>query len=165
MSEEIKAEPDFLEKTLLEPMSKLEPQPLSEDQTEMVISIILADKQGKIVDMYEEFKKSIWVLRALEKRVEISLTVNIDKATQIMLIMLLDGNIGRCVMFLYYFQWWAKQNNERNITMDIVVQRIIPMGLPDMDELSLLWDAQKAKEGGNYIDLPAASESIQFDTK
>jgi len=31
-----------------------------------------------------------------------------------------------------------------------------------MDELQPLWNAQKAKEGGNYMDLPAASESIQF---
>jgi hypothetical protein len=164
MSEAKEIEADFLEKTLLEPMSKLKSKEMDEDQTNMMISVMMAEKNNKIDLMYEELKKSIWALKAVEKRVEVSLTADIDKATQIMIVLLLEGNIGRCVIYLYYIQWWAKQNNQRKVTFSDFTQNIFPWGFPSADDILPLWNAQKAKRG-NYIDAPEASESIQFKTQ
>ncbi|MDG1949426.1 MAG: hypothetical protein P8J32_01225 [bacterium] len=157
--------PFFIEKTLLEPMSKLQTHPMSDDEMKMMMSIMFAEKGDKIDEMYEELKAATWVLKAVEKRVEVSLTANIDKATQIFLVMFTEGNIGRSVIYLYYLQWWAKKNNKRDIAFDDICMTIFPMGFPSSDDIRPLWDAQKAQRGLNYIDVPEASASIQFEVE
>ena len=154
--------PYFLEKTLLEPMSKLKTHEMSEDDMMAMITVMNVEAKGKIDEMYQELKSAIWVLEAMEKRIEFALTADIDKAIQVFLVMFLEGNVGRCMIYLFYVQWWAKKNNKRKVTFDDFCKNIFPLGFPSADDIRPLWDAQKATSGINYIDVPEASTSIQF---
>lgn len=154
---------DSLEKALLIPMSKADVTQMTPDLTELFLRFFLiSQNEEDKTKVYTDLLEKSWTLRAVEKRIEASLTIEVDKAVQCFLICLTNGNIGQCVMYLYYFQYWAKLNNVACIDFD-VFSRIFPHGYPSESTMQLLWELQKI-DGGNMIDIAMASESIQLQT-
>jgi len=113
-------------------------------------------------EMYEDVKQQSWVLQAMEKRIEQTFTITIEKKVQIFLLMFLDGNIGRCMAYLLYLQYWGKKQNTKKITWDNFTMKIFPMGFPDDSKFKELWDKQKV-DGANMIDILESHKSIHFE--
>jgi len=153
--------PNSLEKTLLDPFGKLPKHLMTKEQTDIMISLTLIPPKN-IDGVYEEVKKKSWVLSAIESRIKNTFTIIIEKKVQLFILMFLNGNVGKCMVYILYLQYWAKSHNKRNISWEDFTMKAFPTGFPDEKMFEELWDKQKV-EGSNMIDLFKAHKSIHFD--
>lgn len=147
-----------LEKILLIPMSKATVEPMPKELAEIFFNLCFTENKGKTDGLYNLMKKQSWVLEAIEKRIDVLLTVKISKAVQILILTICEGSIGSCIMYLYYTQRWAKLNNRTHVGME-EFSWIFPNGYITEPELQRLWNLQKIS-GGNLIDNVEAAASI-----
>lgn len=158
-----------LEQLFMEPLDATERVRMSNEHTGMFMQIGLMSRVPAAVDdMYKKMSKMTWTLEAISKRIEVCLTITIDKSVLIWLATMTNGNIGTMVMYVYYLQYWAKKNDVRHITYDMLAMRIFPFGFFEEEALNSVWDATKVDREGksgasdNLIDYSLAAESIQF---
>ena len=158
---------DSLEQVLLKPFGELKKEPMTEEETRLFLSFEIMNQENSNL-MYAELinRKDTWVLKAMDQRVHLALTILIEKKVAMFIFMFLNGNIGRCMVYLLYLQYWAKKNNKKEVTWSDFCMRIFPDGFPNEQGFRKLWNAQKVmfKTGhsSNMIDINAAQKSIHY---
>jgi hypothetical protein len=158
-----------LEELFMEPLDATGRVRMSDEHTGIFMQIGMMSRVPEAVDdMYKKMSKMTWTLEAISKRIEVCLSITVDKAVLIWLATMTNGNIGTMVMYVYYLQYWGKKNDERHITFDMLAMRIFPTGFFEREALNAVWDATKVDRedkrnaSDNLIDYPVAAESIQF---
>jgi hypothetical protein len=157
--EEIKE--NLIEEIFCKKFEKLKRHPMSEDLTKIMFSMYMADINNPVKEITDEF-----MYQLIDKRVKYGLTIKLDDWRLITFLMMVSGTPGKAVMYVTYLQYWAKKNNLKEITFDLFCEKIFPLGFPNDNDLTLLWDEQK---GGKYnikkdnlIDCQEALKSIQW---
>lgn len=157
-----------LEEVFLKPLDSLKRVPVSPENMEVLMLLTFKSMiPGAIEDIFQKMKSKSWQLEALEKRVHLCLTVEIEKSILIWLTIMTNGNIGQMVSYAYYLQYWGKRNNVAIITWDTLHQKIFPMGYFESNAFLEVWDKQKirrenSEDSDNLIDYPEAVQSIQL---
>lgn len=151
---------DAVKKLFCEPFEKLKRFPMSKDESEMMIKLLLSR-----ITIPEKGKPQI--VQLLEKRVEHCFTFKLKDPKLILFLCFLAETPAWVVMYLTYLQYWAKKTNIKELNFDIFCERIFPFGFPSNTELSLLWDSVKVYRSGemrsdNLLDYQTALASIQF---
>lgn len=116
--------------------------------------------QEAIDDFFDHMSKEIWIIPALKKRNEVSLTVEFSKPVLCFISILVEGIIGAGILYLYYMQYEARKRNFSKITMSELAL-IFPWGFWSKEALDQLWDLQKY-DGGNIIDNTELCNDIQL---
>lgn len=157
---------DAVEKIFCVRFSKLKTFPMSDANSEILVKLLLA--KNVIKDIAE--KEKPWLYQIIEKRIQLCFTFKISDPRLILFIALVAGSPGTAVMYLAYLQYWCKQNNIKELDLDIFCERIFPMGFPCENDLHELWDSQKINRpdsngSDNLLDYSSAYQSIQFAKK
>lgn len=157
-----------LEEVLMKQLDTVPKVPLSEENMHALMLLTLNQSNEHAIEkIYDDLKKKSWQLQAIEKRVELLLTVEIPKIILIWLTLVTDSNIGKMVVYTYYLQYWAKKNNITHITWNNLHENIFPTGYFEEEGFLKAWDNQKIKkenseDSDNLIDYSLAAKSIQF---
>lgn len=152
---------DAVEKLFCEPFEKLKRFPMSREESEMMIKLLLSK-----ITIPEDGKPQI--VQLLEKRLKHCFTFKLKDPKLILFLCFLSETPAVVVIYLTYLQYWAKKTNTKELNFDIFCERIFPMGFPADRDLSLLWDSVKVYRSGamtsdNLLDYQSALSSIQFD--
>lgn len=103
----------------------------NEDELSIFIHLQTA-KSYEVVILYEHLKKKSWVLKAIEKRVEIQYNNRFDLKTQIMILAMSDGAIGIAVKYLADIVRKADFLELKEITFNDFCLKIYPFGIPNL---------------------------------
>lgn len=157
--------PNELEEKCLKHFDSKTRHPLSEGDMLLLLQLYDAELHTpeKVDQMFEAMIEDDggWVLKTIQKRVDVRLSITVSKAVLIMLLYMNKGAIGRCVLYLYYLQYWAKKNNTKEITMLVFCNGIFPDGFISEKDFKDLYYLQKVKQG-NLMDYQEAAQSIMF---
>lgn len=147
-----------LEAQVLKPMSLLKQHSMKDWQSEAMMAVTLANMRGGVDELEEEVKKMSWAYSALIKRQSL-LSISIDKAVSIFIVMMTQGNIGLSILYSYYLQYWAKKNGYSMVIWNLFTMTIFPNGYPEEEELIKIM--RKAKvDNMQLMDHSGACESI-----
>lgn len=103
---------------------------------EISILITLRMSSSHTINLiYDDLLKKAWVLKAIPKYLEAA-KLEVDKATQIMILTCADGVIGYAVKYIDLINKWAKLENTDTITFDDFCTKIFPFGFPDFSKTS-----------------------------
>mgnify|MGYP003629672178 CR=1 FL=1 len=159
-----KLEADSLEKVFLQPLDSLKTDRLTVDDTKAFIGLSFM-KEEHIDRAWQDLTKQAWAIEAWELRVEIALTIKVDRKTLMFIALRVEGNVGQGIAYIYYLQYWCKMNNVKEVTLDMLFSRIFPMGLFSEEVIHEHWLLQKVRGYNgldNMIDYSEASKSIMF---
>lgn len=170
LDSEITEKEDSVEKFFCEKFSTLKTQPLTQEISKFLISLLfIDDNDSQIVELknnmlnpqHKELSSGIAII--LQKRFCEQYNFSFENRLLILLSQLIDSP-GKAVMYGTYFAYWAKKNNTKKITLDHFCVSVFPWGLPTEEETSKIWREQKVKrkEGGsdNLLDYPCATISL-----
>lgn len=137
---------------------------LTEEETKVLLSIILSKEESLNIDINQLDKKSeIYVhfkplidsfqAQVFLKRLEGLSTVKMSLGALIMLLQYMNS-AGSCVMYAYYIH--SKLAPNTLVDMDTFSIKLFPWGMFSREQLNSIWDAQKVKhddglEGCNCI--------------
>ena len=71
------------------------------------------------------------------------------------------SNFGISTMVANYLQYVAHKHQVKNIGMNDVGMKVFPHGFPTEETWRMLWEMQKADDGGNILDDASCGESIR----
>jgi hypothetical protein len=152
-------DPTAIEKLFCEPFSQLINYPLSKEQGEILFSLFLCD-----IKETQEIEYP-FLIKLIKKRLE-TFTFKLNQLNAILFIAIVSETPGKAVMYLTYLQWWSKKNGINNITLDILCEKIFPLGIPSNEDLNQLWNETKVScptghlYSDNLIDYSTAMKSI-----
>lgn len=72
------------------------------------------------------------------------------------------SNLGISTMVANYLQYVAHKHQIKNIGMHDVGMKVFPHGFPTEETWRMLWEMQKADDGGNILDDASCGESIRI---
>lgn len=148
-----------IEKVFCENFEKLKPQPLSENQSEILQHLMLFKRSPQTKPI--ENKPPLFQM--IEKRIQNLHTYLIDIPAMFYLTTIVKKP-GDVIMYCWYFQYLSKKRNIKEFTIDEIVN-IFPMGFPSENELKKVWDIQKVERpsmeySDNLLDYKEAGKSI-----
>lgn len=126
------------------PFSQLTQQPMDEDLSEILISLILRKEK---FEMKKEDKP--FLFQVIEKRIH-AYNFTIKGHDLIMFLCAISESPGTAVMYLTYLSWYAHKHGITEYTLAEFCN-VFPMGYPSKHDLQKMWDSQKY-EGGNMLD-------------
>ena len=138
--------------------------PLDADSMETLFKLMMMsfnEDQTALNTTYETAREELLLVQIAEKRLEHALTITMDKASIIFIIMQSLGSPGFLIMYLYYLQYWCHEHEISHIDFETLNMKIFPMGYPSEQDLTDIWTSQKIG-GDNGVDIPQASKSIQI---
>ena len=141
-------------------MSKLQPQRMSDDLSEIFIRLMFVDDAK--LDL-KEMRKLNPLFEVAEKRIEHCLTYTADNRVKFF-ISCVSGTVGKCIMYLYYMQYIAKKENIKHIDFNTFGEKVFPMGFFKDDDMQKVWYGQKinGKGSDNLVYYGAAMKSLVF---
>lgn len=164
LNNEVTKQTDALERHLCHALDKCERFQMNESQTEYLMGLILAPEKDFSA---QDGLKNVWQYQALIKRAEHCLTATFDNRVLFFIVILCEGAIGSCIMYLYYIQYLAKKKGLKHVSFEEFCEKFFPMGFMSDEDLHKVWDDCKVKREGNgrdnLIDYGQASLSIQFE--
>lgn len=165
----------YVEDTLIRTLKAHSFRELSKDEAKMLMVLLLQNEQQFDEYISNEVKelrriKQIYdfLLQVLNKRAEM-LGISLEPQVVYMLMVLTQGNVGQCLVYLYFIAWKAREKNlGDNISLQTWSMQIFPTGVISDYAMSAAWDAQKinaeAFEGhlssDNAIDYRELYESL-----
>lgn len=160
LNNEVTIQEDGIEKFFCEPMSKLNPQPMTEDLAEVFLKLMFVDDAK--LDL-KEMRKVNPLFEVAEKRIEHCLTYTTDNRVKFF-ITCVSGTVRKCIMYLYYMQYIAKKENIKHIDFNIFGETFFPMGFFKDEDMQKVWYGQKINTKGsdNLLDYGAAMKSLIF---
>lgn len=160
-----------IEELICKPLHEARMQRQLDPEEMEVIMILLAAKDDKIDELYQEIKKNSIIPEALERR-QLGCFGNrlLDKKTILAIVILTDGVIGEAIQYLYYIQWWSKENKVGLPWFDFETefcQKIFPLGVFSQETLRQIWDDTKVtddlqKESGPHSELWCGDNLIDY---
>ena len=140
-----------IEKYICIPMDELrkgELKTLDETEMQMLVTLIMSGgRPEQIKAMYTELKKLTFVPDALERRQELVFHNDILKPEFIiMLVTITNANIGQCIMYLYYIQWYCHKHQLGGYQLsfqELFCKNIFAMGTFKEEDLQRIWEASK----------------------
>lgn len=145
---------DFLEKNLCEPLHKAKKFPMDEYTTKILIQLCMGDSKFQIPEKDKPF-----LYKVIETRLPF-FTYEIKDTRLIFFIAVLSRVPGLAIMYLWYLQYWARNNRTKTITLDLFSSDIFPMGFPAKEVFDDIWEKQKGPKGQNLIDNANAGKSL-----
>ena len=153
-----KIKPNAIEEIFCKEFEKLQRHPMDEKLTRGMMVFILSNIDNPIPEIQKEF-----LYKLIKKRIDVLYNYTINDWRLISFLMVLTQRPGRAVMYLTYLQYWCKNNEVKELTIDIFCEKIFPMGFPKEEDLNKLWDKQKVQgTPDNLLDYPCALQSIKF---
>ncbi len=149
-----------VEKYFCEPFDKAQRVPMSKENTEILMRLLMTKELGDVPE-----NKKPFLVKVIEGRLKTSLSFSINDSRLILFIAIISQTPGTAIMYLTYLQYWCKRNQTKEIDLEKFCE-IFPMGFPDKKDLLKIWDGQKVLrgEGGsdNLLDYQSAMLSIHF---
>lgn len=167
-----------IEERFCKPFESLPRHSMNSELTGMLIGLLLADKGRP--DNLKDIEIP-WLVKVIQKRVEICFDYTITDFRLLFFIALLSETPGNAVMYLTYIQYYYKKlltegapilpDGASKIDVDLqAFCEIFPNGFPSKEDLLTVWDAQKVKrsapnkiESDNLLDYDSALQSIRFN--
>jgi hypothetical protein len=154
---EILEKPDAVEELICKRLHQTgEKRSLTEEETKAFMVLIMAETEV-INSIIQGLSESTIVPKALELRQSAVFKNHlIDARTIAAITLITEGNIGKSIVYLYYLQWWLKENNVEAPWFDFQTdfcQKIFPFGVFTNEAISKVWDETKVVD-----DLRKASE-------
>lgn len=152
------------EELVCKEMSKLTPSPLTDSMSEMLIKLLMIQDLQLPTEVKDEFMYKVIKQRLTKFKYEMEDSV-------ILLLMMITGNPGTAVMYLFYFQYLIKTKYPELLTKRIDINdfcmKLIPWGVFSDEDLIKIWDNQKLtghprNSMDNIVDHPELCESL-FD--
>ena len=170
LKHEVTTEDNAVEEYFCKGFEKLERHPMDEKDSEFLIKLLLS-KKVTLEDCPLKQEEKPFLYQVIEKRVQHCFTYKITDSRLIMFLAIITKSVGTTVMYMAYLQYWCKNNNVKELDLDIFCNDIFPMGFPIEDDLKKLWYSQKVSKdkmalGGcsdNLLDYQTAYKSIQFN--
>lgn len=163
----IKDDPNAIATHLCEKMDKLRTRALDTEEMKILLSLLLTtkSKDETIIDaMFKDITAKSWALKAVyERQKHVFGNELVDKATLIMLDVVSKDNIGTMLMYLYYIQWKAFENNWDKVNITSFCEELFPWGVVSEENLHKLWDATKVRgerTTNNLIDYTYCTKSF-----
>lgn len=160
LQEEQALSPDAIENIVCKPMEKLKRFPMDQDTTGVFVQLCLMPKEFSIPEKEKPFLYSV-----IEKRIEHCYTFTIKDARLILAIAMLSETPGSAVLYLWYLQYWCKQNDVKELSLDQFCSDVFPFGFPSKDDLHTIWNSQKIAgkdQSYNLVDRSQSGLSVQF---
>ena len=137
-----------IENIVCKPISELQQHPLNEDDMEFIVALSLINKDlNHPFQTFEGFNKHIKKHEAgyemILKRVQYCFTFEFSNPLPILFLAGFMSKPGEIVLYLWYIQFWAFKHNIKEITLDIMMQKIFPFGFYSEEDLNKIWDKQK----------------------
>jgi len=163
----------YVESTLIKELHAKTFRLLSDDEAK-ILALLIVQKDSDFEEMLSEksiqnqvdiylFLKQVLTMRANK------LGLTLHAKVIYMLMVLTLGNVGKCLVYLYYMAWKVKKNGlSGTIDIDTFGMKLFPSGVISDHAMSSAWDAQKinadAFEGhltsDNAIDYRELYESL-----
>lgn len=157
------SDPSAIEVLVCEPLSKRNIRPLTKEESEILVTMIL----GGGITIPE--KEKPFLVRVIQSRVKACFTYALKGDAVAVFLAMITMSPGAAVLMLWYLQWWCFHNNIREIDLNLLCERVFPMGVFSQEVLSEIWNAQKIERPkdhsgapDNLVDYAAAGLSIQF---
>lgn len=159
-----------VEEIFCKPFDKLKSHEMSEEDTELLIMLLMKEKINPTNTPIAE-KDKPFLYQVIEKRIDACFTFEITDARLILFLCAIAKSPGTAIMYLAYLQYWCKKNDVKEIDLEKFAE-IFPNGFPCEEDLQKIWDEQKVSrrtpEGvripgsDNLLDYQTAYKSIQF---
>ncbi len=151
-----------IEEIVCKPFEKAIRTPMSDDLTKLMIQLMFADEKFKIPEAEKPF-----LFNVIEKRIEYCFSFNVVDHRLILALAVITESPGTAIMYLWYLQYWCKQNGVKEVDLDLFCERIFPFGFPIKSDMQKIWDSQKVsteKNGClNLVDIEGGGRSCQFE--
>ena len=156
--------PRAVDQHFSEKFESLKRHPLDKETMSLLVSLIMTPGED---EKMKSVISDVFILKIIQKRIEVCMSYTMDDRSMIFLGYVAESP-GMAIMYLYYLARWAKNNDCKRITLEIMCERIFPWGCPSKEDLHKVWDEQKVhREIGqsgtdNLLDYPKAALSLQF---
>ena len=164
---EITKQSDSIEKLFCEEFDKLQRIQMDEELSEILISLLFGGSEFKIPE-----NEKPQLFQIIEKRIKACFTYSINDDRLILFLCALTRRPGHAVMYLTYLQYWSKKHNIKNLDLETFSEKIFPVGFPNENQLTDLWDKVKVNKpdgtvfySDNLLDYQTAMLSIQMEEK
>lgn len=138
---------------------------LDKDSQKLLLQLLWLKKDGKQLEIPQNEKP--FLFQVIEKRVQACFDYKIKDHALILFLCSIAKNPAVAVMYLWYFQYWANKNgNRQEIDLNTLCMEIFPMGFPSDENMQLIWGGQKIERMempfDNLVDYASAGESLMF---
>lgn len=138
---------------------------LDNETGSLLFQLLYINKDGDKFKL--EQKEKPFLFQVAEKRIEFCFQYRIKEHALLLFLCSLAENPAVMVMYLWYLQYWAKNNNTKEIDLITFCQKIFPSGFPSSEAMSEIWQSQKVDRKGqsgsdNLVDYATAGKSLQF---
>jgi hypothetical protein len=147
-------------------MAKCNVRPMTEDETQLLVNLIVSEKAGK-PSILEDIEDNAIPLPVQILRRSIGKRFTFEPNNNLILLMgVLGETPGGAIMYATYLQWYAKSINKKDLNIEDFCNAF-PLGLPTSQSMNELWNGQKIVretkvDSDNLIDYANANKSIQF---
>lgn len=139
-------------------MKKAKHVPLTQDQTRMMINVLMASDEV-IENIYNDFNK-IFPMNAFFKRCEVCLPIKYEKRLLVWIVSMFGPTqIGGLILIGYYLQWYAFNAGVKELTLSRVCESVFPFGIFPEEVIEEFWRKQKGQVG-NLVDYAPAQKSF-----
>jgi len=157
--------PEAVETIFCKPFESLEKRSFDSDEKEIILALSIADRAGpqrKIEDLPSVDVPPLVIM--IHQSIKGRFTFTLKHESIVIAIAMASKSIGVAIMYLAYIQYWARQNNRREIDWDDFF-KMFPMEFPTDEALRDAWEKQKLTgytASDNLLDYQSACKSIQF---
>ena len=158
---------------IFEELKKESHVPMTKDQTDYMIPLIMANEQV-IEGMFKDFSKASWEFKAFFTRMDI-LPLKYEKKLKLWLaLMYNESRVGGMIFIGYYVQWFIAIEAQKNImlkneidtgilSLQTVIEHIFPMGVFTDEVLHKYWAKQKVTaKPDNLVDYYSSQRSFLY---
>ena len=155
---------ESIEKIICSQITQAVKNPMSKFEQEILVSLLLANKNFKIPQ-----KEKPFLFQLIEKRINACHTFSTDDERVILFLVSVCQSPGSAILYLWFIQFWCHFNRIKVIDLDIFCGKIFPNGFPSTECVNAIWDSQKLinvpKMGSdNLVDYNYCGDSIHFVT-
>lgn len=158
---------DSIEKWCEEYLLGKETEQINREQAKTFIKCVIAEDDIQNSSKFDDDMKNDFPYQLLKKRIE---AINSYTATKAVILFISSAcdRTAKLVMMAALLQYKSFKTGCRDINMDVLSSKIIPVGLPSEKVLENAWRNQKvipdnASDSDNMLDYPEASKSIKFE--
>ncbi len=161
LQSKITKQKNAVEKYFCKPFDKAQRVPISKENTEILMQLLMAKGALKIPE-----KEKPFLVKVIEGRLKTSFSFSIRDSRLTLFIAIISQTPGTAIMYLTYLQYWCKKNETEEIDLEKFCE-IFPMGFLSKKDLEKIWDGQKVQSkdfsiSDNLLDYQSAMLSIHF---
>lgn len=142
-----------------------------DDDTLGMLLSLMTSKESLAEEQYNEMVADIfsqaWCMPAMRKRLDhCKMPIQVDDDVLVIIAFLSNGNIGKCITYLYWVMFKCKQIEiEKSLSLKQFVQYMIPENALSDEQLKNFWDNQKKfieseRRTINMIDVGQFAKSL-----